>query len=174
MTRYLKPKTPPPLRDLKIFWDSNEKKGRWELPLPFKMERKRLETGDYTIEGYENLIAIERKSGLLEVFGNLAGSDRVRFENTLLRMSKFPFKAIVIEDEYSNLTRALAILKKKSHGKARVDQASMDCWLNKISIQYGIPVHFIGPHHDGKFLVWMFKIAYLQAFNYKGGRCGKA
>lgn len=169
---YIK-RTTPDMHNIVILYDTHENYP-WQLPIPWKMKRRHLQTGDYTIEGYEHLIAIEKKSGISELLTDLSGRDRVRFEKTLLRMSAFPFKCIVIEDDYSAASLAFDLLKKKSKGKARVTPASLQCFLAKMMFQYGIPVFFIGPpdmrSRNDMTLVWLFKIACEQAFNYKGKR----
>lgn len=171
----------PSISDIVILYDDRERKP-WVFPMPWPMKRKRLPAGDYTIEGYEDLIAIEKKSGLLELFGNLTGKDRVRFEKALLKLSKVPFNVLVIEDDYSNYEAEFRQLKHNSKGRCMVNKSSLDCWLSKIAIEYSIPVLFIGKPPIGVraieerngILTWLVKIAYEQAINYKGPRHGKA
>jgi DNA excision repair protein ERCC-4 len=56
---------------------------------------KALPTGDYSIEGYEDRICIERKS-LSDLFGS-TGHGRERLQNEFERMRQFEYAAIVIE-----------------------------------------------------------------------------
>jgi len=56
---------------------------------------KALESGDYSIEGYEDRITIERKS-LIDLFGS-TGQGRERFEKEFERLAKFEYAALVIE-----------------------------------------------------------------------------
>ena len=56
---------------------------------------KKLKTGDYSIEGYENKITIERKT-LSDLFGS-TGNSRERFEREFERMRSFEYAALVIE-----------------------------------------------------------------------------
>ena len=159
------------MKDLVILVDDREKQP-WDLSIPLKMERKRLAVGDYTIKGYEKLIAIEKKSGIQELLGNLSGKDRIRFEKFLVRLSKVPFCCLVIEDDYTQAPYALKVLQKKSGGICKVNLTSLNCWLAKITFQYGIPVLFIGPPdmRDDMILIWLFKAAYECASNYKESR----
>ena len=55
-----------------------------------------LKTGDYTIEGYEDVLSVERKKSPSELATNL-GKYRERFENELERMRDFEYKYIVCE-----------------------------------------------------------------------------
>lgn len=61
-----------------------------------------LSTGDYTVEGYEDLICIERKRSTGELCTNL-GTEADRFYKELERMSAFEYKFIVCEFPISNL-----------------------------------------------------------------------
>ncbi len=72
---------------------------------------KTLSTGDYSLEGYENRVCVERKS-LADLYGTL-GRGRKRFEREFERMQTMDASMIVIEatwqeiaypgmDEYGN------------------------------------------------------------------------
>ena len=69
--RYLKAKKIP--KQFTVLMDDREKKA-WDLP--YKVERKRLKTGDYTVKGFEDKIAIEKKSGLVELLNDLTAKYR--------------------------------------------------------------------------------------------------
>jgi hypothetical protein len=60
-----------------------------------------LETGDYSIEGYESCISVERKSKA-DAF-NTISQGRQRFERELDRLNGMPFAAIVLEAEWSEI-----------------------------------------------------------------------
>jgi len=62
-----------------------------------------LRTGDYSIDGYEDLVSVERKS-LDDYYGCLAAS-RKRFERELERLSLMPYPAIVVEATLTRLGR---------------------------------------------------------------------
>lgn len=63
-----------------------------------------LKTGDYTIEGYEEIVCIERKKSAAELATNL-GKHRERFENELERMRSFKYRYIVCEFSEDNLRK---------------------------------------------------------------------
>ena len=69
-------------------------------PVPAVIYHK-LETGDYSISGFENQITIERKS-MSDLFKS-TGNDRDRFEREFERMSLFPYAALVIEGDLSSI-----------------------------------------------------------------------
>lgn len=53
-----------------------------------------IRTGDYTIQGYEDILCIERKGGILEIANNI---NEERFERQLERMRDFKYARIVCE-----------------------------------------------------------------------------
>ena len=84
------------MSDYKIVCDTREQKPLWTGD---KVERKKLDVGDYSIKGYEDRIAIERKS-LGDLFGTL-GSGHKRFKAELNRALEYDYFAIVIDGSYS-------------------------------------------------------------------------
>ena len=62
-----------------------------------------LRTGDYSIQGYELRIAIERKS-LIDLFGSV-GSGRKRFQREMERMACMEFGAVVCEADWLTILR---------------------------------------------------------------------
>jgi ERCC4-type nuclease len=65
----------------------------WEFPDNAKANKK-LDTGDYSILGFENIIAIERKKSVSELATNLSES---RFKDVLERLSKIKHAYMVFE-----------------------------------------------------------------------------
>ena len=63
--------------------------------------RKTLKQGDYSIKGFEDMIAIERKS-LSDLLSSL-GVERKRFEAELQRMEGYEWKGLVIEGLEKNV-----------------------------------------------------------------------
>jgi ERCC4-type nuclease len=55
-----------------------------------------LATGDYTIQGFEDKLCIERK-GCIEEFATNLGKDFGRFKKELIRMDSFPHAFIICE-----------------------------------------------------------------------------
>lgn len=63
--------------------------------------RSTLKSGDYSLEGYESQVSIERKS-VADLYGTLA-KGRARFERELARLSAMAFACVVVEGEWSEL-----------------------------------------------------------------------
>lgn len=77
----------------KIIVDTREQKPYWKEGSD--VIRKKLDTGDYSIEGYENKIAIERKS-LSDLYGSLTSGHK-RFARELERSKKLDYFTILID-----------------------------------------------------------------------------
>jgi DNA excision repair protein ERCC-4 len=60
-----------------------------------------IESGDYSIVGLQDKIAVERKSKA-DLFGTL-GQGRERFERELERLNRLDFAAVVVECEWSEI-----------------------------------------------------------------------
>ena len=87
-----------------IIKDTREKDG-WNFEFYDNckgVEIRGLKTGDYTVEGLEESLCIERKASTAEISTNL-GKERKRFEAELERMSKFSFSYILCEFSCENL-----------------------------------------------------------------------
>ena len=86
---------------MRIVVDSREAR-----PLFFRVSKnmtgseiKKLDVGDYSIEGFEDKIAIERKSAV-DLFGTL-GKGHKRFEKELERAKSLDYFAIVVESPFN-------------------------------------------------------------------------
>lgn len=75
-----------------IIVDTREQKP-WEFTEHTTAVRK-LDTGDYSVEGLENILCIERKRNVSEIANNITES---RFKDVLSRMSKYRFPFILLE-----------------------------------------------------------------------------
>lgn len=77
---------------------------REQLPLdlsPLQVVPGTLATGDYSIRGLEQHIAIERKS-LSDLLGCI-GQDRERFDREIVRLLAYPTRAVVVESSWTAL-----------------------------------------------------------------------
>jgi len=82
----------------KIVQDTREKKP-WQFGTIGSLEGvvvKKLDTGDYSIEGMEELFMLERKASANELFVNL-GVHWERFEREMERAKPYKYKYLVIE-----------------------------------------------------------------------------
>ena len=90
-----------------------------------------LTTGDYSLQGFEGLITVERKS-LADAFGTF-GRGRARFERELVRMMDFQFAAVVIEADWYTILRNPP---RRSRVKPRTIYASVIAWQQRFGVHF--------------------------------------
>lgn len=114
----------------------------WEFGLHVTAKRK-LETGDYSIEGLEHLLCIERKKSVSEIANNITEK---RFKDVLERMSKIPYSFILLEfdleDVYSYPVGS--DIPKKLWDSLRISGNYILKYLTLIQLNYGIHLLFCG------------------------------
>ena len=117
------------LSQIKLVADTRE-----QMPFQFKNETVRgaLQTGDYSVLGLEDRIAIERKE--TNDLINCLCHDRKRFQKELLRSKTLDYFAIVAECSYSSLV----------NGDFRSDMSPKSAiqTLLAFSVRYRLPVFF--------------------------------
>lgn len=142
-----------------IIRDSREHRGAGYLfrgkEAEAKIVMKKLATGDYSLEGYEQEIVIERKR-INELFGNFAG-DRERFMREVERMGKISYKFLLIEGSFKDLVQM-----KKVPGKVSVKLVVAT--LISLMIKHNIKVVFAGNPKLAEQLAYRILIKF---FNYK-------
>jgi len=93
-----------------------------------------LKTGDYSVEGMEQLLALERKNLADIVACTVAG--RERFLSCCQRLTSFPWKAILIEASYEDLKRDC-----REYGVvSEVHPNAVIGTLDAIEAKFGIPI----------------------------------
>ena len=121
---------------------------REQLPLdlaPLRVEVASLTTGDYSVKGLEQFVAIERKSeaDLLMCIGQ----ERDRFERELIRLRAYEVRAVVCETSWS----ALELAQWRSQITSKQAIGSVLGW-----IAWGIPFLLVGNHQRaGEFVARM-------------------
>ena len=91
---------------MKIIIDTREQKGydfTSITPIPPLTIIRTLKTGDYSLDGFEDQITVERKS-LADAFNSI-GKGRERFVRELERMAELNYSAVVIEAEWNDIVR---------------------------------------------------------------------
>lgn len=115
---------------------------------------KALKVGDYSIEGMEDLICIERKASTIEIARNL-GTDSARFYRELEKMKNFQHRFIICEFTMDELIRypvdsnvPSAILKKiKMGGKILLKK------MLEITMDYNVQVIYVGNRENSRLIV---------------------
>jgi DNA excision repair protein ERCC-4 len=119
----MKSKIPPPV----FVIDSRE-----QLPFSFPNAIvEALPTADYSVQGFTDQIAVERKS--LPDLAGCIGGERARFQRELLRLSQIQYRALVVE---ATLANTLSPAYRQLHPQAIL--GSLVAW----SLKYQLPIWF--------------------------------
>lgn len=105
--------------------------------------RRKLDTGDYSIEGLENLLCIERKQSVSEIANNITEK---RFINVLERMSTMPHRFMLFEFDLQNVYDFPmgSDIPKSKWNKLRISSNYIMKYLSFININYNIHTIFCG------------------------------
>ena len=113
---------------MKVVIDTRE-----QLPYEFEDSITRtLQTGDYSIFGYEDQITVERKTKA-DAYGTI-GKGRTRFIKELERLREIDYSAIVVEASLTNFVEP-----------PRFSQLNPKSAINSLlawSIRYGVHIYF--------------------------------
>jgi len=137
---------------------------REQNPYKFKGRltvRKKLDAGDYSVSGFENEIAIERKS-CLDFLSSIT-RERDRFKKELEKLSKYRLAVLVIESSLSEILNATRPAKgKKKLGytvpitevKINVSSKAIISTIISIMVRYRIIFYFAENRTDAeKFVI---------------------
>lgn len=115
-----------------------------------KHETATLYTGDYTIKGLENHVAIERKS--LDDLMGCIGQHRERFQKEVDRLRGFEVKALVVETDWQTIAEG----RYRSRVKSSAALGSLMGWIAQ-----GIPVIMADNHERAG--IFVARILYVTA-----------
>lgn len=103
----------------------------------------KLDTGDYSIEGLQDIVAIERKRNVAEVANNITES---RFQDVIDRLSKIKYPFILLEFNLQNVLDYPigSTIPKKLWSKIRITPAFIIKHLLELQIEHNIKVIFCG------------------------------
>jgi len=133
--------------------DTREKK-----PLTFDSEyineciSRKLDTGDYSISGYEDKVFIERKASLGEFYANIT---QKRFWNELDRTRDYQYKFLVLEFDMEDVAMFPygSGIPKHKWKDLKVSPKYIMSSLSKIQVEYGIHVLFVTNSNNAKIMI---------------------
>ena len=140
----------------KIIRDTREKKGYYfnSYQACAGMVDRKLDTGDYSIEGLEDKICIERKASISELALNL-GQGKKAFMNEIGRMKDHDHKFLVLEFELEDLLKFpddTNIPQSKRKTVKISGKYILKC-LMEFQIHDGVNVMFCGNKQNAFFMV---------------------
>lgn len=127
--------------DLKIIIDTREQKP-WSFEEHATAHRK-LDTGDYSVEGLEHLLAIERKRNVAEIANNITES---RFKDVIQRLKTFKYSFVLLEFDLNNVLEYPigSTIPKRLWSKIRISPQYILKHLTDLQVDHGIHVLFCG------------------------------
>ena len=118
------------------------------------MVSRKLDTGDYSIEGLEDKLCIERKASVVE-FANNGGHDQVRFLKEIERMKDFRYKFLVLEFSLTDLMKFPegSSIPEGDWGKLKVTNKFMLKMIMEFQLYKNINVLFCDSKKNAKWAV---------------------
>jgi hypothetical protein len=133
--------------DFTIIIDTREQQP-WSFEHYTTASRK-LDTGDYSIEGLENIVCIERKKSISEVANNLTES---RFIDVIDRMSKYKYAFLLLEFDLAQVLSypVGSTLPRRLWDKIKISPAFIVKHILELQINHNIKVLFCGSSSDAE------------------------
>ena len=137
-------------RDFVIVVDSQEAKypylfsGELIIRKPLLVDGVR--TGDYSVQGFEKQITVERKT-ITDLYSSLS-QRRTKFMEEMWKLQYFESKALVIEGTYDQVINPPRTSYVKKYSK--IHRNSVLGSLVKINMEFGITVIFAGNRRNGE------------------------
>jgi len=104
---------------------------------------RKLDTGDYSIEGLENILCIERKKSASEFANNIVES---RFKDVLMRMNQLKYSFILLEFNLEDLLvyPIGSTVPKRMWDKIKITPAFLLKNILELQLNYNVIVYFCG------------------------------
>lgn len=106
---------------------------------------KTMKTGDYTLQGFEHILTVERKKNVAEFAKNMLEK---RFVAELVRMESFPLSFVVCEFTYNDIWRwpLNSGLPPQTIKKINISKYFIMKRLMDFQVQYKTKFILAGPH----------------------------
>lgn len=130
-----------------IIVDTREQKP-WDFP-DHTTALKKLDTGDYSIQGLEHILCIERKRSVSEIANNIT---EARFKDVLSRMSKYRFPFILLEFDLQQIIDFPigSDIPKNVWSKIKISPKYILKSVLEMSLLYNIYVIFCGSKENAE------------------------
>ena len=148
------------IRPFTIIKDTREKQGytfaasRTKYHVCKGMVVRKLDTGDYSVEGLEDKVCVERKASVVELANNV-GVSRRRFDAEIERMKEFPHRFLVLEFSLTDLMDFPegSDVPDREIKKLRITNKYMLRYLMELQINHGVNVIFCDSKKNAKWTV---------------------
>ena len=144
---------------MKIIQDTREK-----TPWAFAEDQDvivcKLDVGDYSVEGLEYKLCVERKASVGELANNIG---QKRFHREIDKMADYELKFLVLEFNVDDVLMypVGSDIPKKVWGKLRINTKYIMKYLSDLQVHKGIHVVFAGDADNATYIGWnIMKRAY--------------
>lgn len=129
---------------------------------------KKLDTGDYSIEGLQHLLCIERKKSVSEFANNIVES---RFQDVVMRMSQLKYSFLLLEFSLHDILiyPVGSTVPKKMWDKIKITPAFLMKHILELQLQHNIKVYFCGNSSNAEKMAEFIlkKINYVENYQNK-------
>jgi DNA excision repair protein ERCC-4 len=139
--------------ELKILIDTREQAPYSFVDYEARTEPAALPVGDYSIPGFVDRVAIERKS-LGDLMGCLMGGNRDRFERELAKARHYDLFAVVVEASLDDVRRGKYRSEMKPH-------AAMQS-LCAFQVRYRVAFVWAGDRRGAEYVTYSLLAKYLR------------
>lgn len=152
--------------DFTIIIDTREQQP-WSFD-NFAVANKKLDTGDYSIEGLQHLLCIERKKSVSEFANNIIES---RFKDVVMRMSQLKYSFLLLEFDLEDILiyPVGSTVPKRMWDKIKISPTFLLKNILELQLNHNIIVYFCGGSDNAeKMAEYIFKkIYYIEKNNIK-------
>ena len=141
---------------MKIVVDSREKPQAIKSILAYfdrhciEWEKRKLDTGDYMVEGHAELV-IDRKQSLSELSHNLLSPDRGRFYREIRRARSCGIRLVILCEQGG--IKGIEDVKKWNAPYGKVTGKALADAIFRLEIAYGVPVVFCDKRSTGRRII---------------------
>lgn len=150
--------------DFTIIVDTREQQP-WSFD-NFSKAHKKLDTGDYSIDGLQHILAIERKKSVSEFATNIVES---RFYDVVMRLSQLKYSFLLLEFDLEDMLiyPICSTVPRKMWSKIKVSPAFLLKNILELQIKHNIIVYFCGSSSNAEKLAEhiLKKIYYIEKNN---------
>lgn len=133
--------------DFTIIVDTREQQP-WNFK-NFATAHKKLDTGDYSIDGLQHILCIERKKSISEFANNIVES---RFQDVIMRMSQLKYSFLLLEFDLEDVLiyPVGSTVPRKMWDKIKISPAFLLKNILELQIKHNIIVYFCGNSGDAE------------------------
>lgn len=122
-------------KENKGWWFDQEEKKAGKVRILGTIE-KSLPAGDYALAGFEDLIILERKMGMRELFSNYSPKEHLeRFRTEMIKLKDVKFKYLIIESNLSEDILSLTVPQYSGFGPPGIRVVE---WVYELQREFGI------------------------------------